>query len=410
MIVVIKMERIILHIDVNNAFLSWTAVLLLKQGYPIDIRKIDAVIGGDESKRRGIVLAKSPSAKEKGIYTSETLYSARKKSSKLAIFPADYHWYQKMSHELFQLLSNYSPDIEVFSIDECFLDYGKVKNLFGEEKKFALKLKQEIEDKLGFTVNIGIANNKLCAKMASDFLKPDRVHTLYDSEVQSKMWPLPIGDLFGVGKQSSIKLQQLNIHTIGDLALTDPGKLYYHFKNRSIDMIQSANGIDDSPVISEASENICISNSTTLEHNVTDISEIYQVLHVLSENVTLALRKQNKYTSVIAVQLKDKFFKSTTHQCTLKNPTNLTEEVYQTSRDLFHEMWKEEPIRLIGIRLDHLTERLYHQVSLFENLDAKEQDSELEKIMDQLQEKYGSKIVKRASLIGHHIEKKSKSK
>src|SRR5574344_1998019 len=215
------MKRVIMHIDVNNAFLSWTAVDMLKNGATIDIRNEVAVIGGDESKRRGIVLAKSIPAKKYGIMSAETLYSARKKYFKLKVYPPNYKLYEAMSKSLFELLNKYTPDIEIVSIDECFLDYGKVKNLYGDELDFAYKLKDEIYNTLGFTVNIGIANNKLCAKMASDFTKPNKVHTLYSYEVKEKMWPLPIGELFGIGKKTVPKLQAIGIEKISDLANYD---------------------------------------------------------------------------------------------------------------------------------------------------------------------------------------------
>ena len=237
---------IIMHIDVNNAFLSWTAVYLLKHGYKEDIRYQEAVIGGDESARRGIVLAKSMVAKSRGVKTAETLRDAKRKCNDLHIYPPYYKLYKYMSCKLFGLISSYIPDIEILSIDECFADYGKVKNLYGDEIKFAYKLKREIKEKLGFTVNIGIANNKLCAKMASDFIKPDRVHTLYSDEVETKMYPLPIEKLFGVGKKTAIKLRSININTIGDLARSNPEYLSKYFKNQAVKLIESARGISDS--------------------------------------------------------------------------------------------------------------------------------------------------------------------
>ena len=166
---VMIMDKIFMHIDVNNAFLSWTAVDLLKKGYEIDIRNIESIIGGDESQRRGIVLAKSTVAKRKGVKTAETIRDAKRKCNDLKIFPPNHTLYQEMSNKLFELIGNYTPDIEKLSIDECFIDYTKVKKLYGDPIKFAYKLKKEIKDNLGFTVNIGVANNKLCAKMASDF-------------------------------------------------------------------------------------------------------------------------------------------------------------------------------------------------------------------------------------------------
>lgn len=393
------MERIIMHIDVNNAFLSWSAVDLLNKGFGYDIRDSYAVIGGDEKTRRGIVLAKSPLAKKMGIQTGETLYSARKKCRALRTFPPNYLWYQKMSKSLFQLLSKYTCDIEVFSIDECFLDYGKVQNLYGDPYLFAQKIKDEIKNTLGFTVNIGIANNKLCAKMASDFSKPNQIHTLYETEIREKMHPLPIGDLFGVGKKSSEKLKKIGIKTIGNLAHTTPEHLYPYFKNQSIKLIEMANGIDMSEVISAKEENKGISNSTTLEKDVTSKVELYQVLESISNNVALELRRQNKYTCVICVQLKDQYFRSYSHQKKLKNATNLTKEIFQISKLLLDEMWEGEPIRLVGIRLDHLTSTSLHQVSLFETVEKREQDVTLERTLDSLKEKYGYRVIDTASLL-----------
>lgn len=393
------MERIIMHIDVNNAFLSWSAVDLMNKGFGYDIRQSYAVIGGDEKTRRGIVLAKSPLAKKMGIQTGETLYSARKKCPALRTFPPNYLWYQEMSAKLFQLLSQYTCDIEIFSIDECFLDYGKVKKLYGDPLVFAEKIQKEIFNKLGFTVNIGIANNKLCAKMASDFSKPNKIHTLFTSEVVSKLYPLPIQELFGVGRKSSEKLKKLGIQTIGDLAQSLPEKLYPYFKNQSAKLIEMAKGIDDSPVVSTKEENKGISNSTTLAKDATDIAELYQVLEAISNNVALELRRQNKYAYVICVQLKDQYFRSYSHQRKLKNATNLTKEIYDTSKSLLNEMWQHEPIRLVGIRLDHLVASSMHQVSLFETVEKRDQDVVLEKTLDTLKEKYGYQVIDNASLL-----------
>lgn len=400
------MERIIFHIDVNNAFLSWTALDLLNQGYQYDIRDSYAAIGGDEKSRRGIVLAKSPKAKKCGVVTGETLYMARKKCPAIRFYPPNYKWYQYNSNALFQLLSQYSPDIEVASIDECYLDYGKVKKLYGDEYEFAKKIQKEILDTLGFTVNIGIANSKLCAKMASDFSKPYKIHTLYQNEIKEKMFPLPIDDLFGIGKQTSMKLHQLNIHTISDLAHADPTYLYKYFKNSATKMIEWANGVDDSEVISEEVERKGISNTTTLPKDMNTTEEIFPILHAISENVSLSLRKKNKYASVIAVIFKDKFFKSYTHQRKLENPTCSTTEIFEVSKELFLEGWKRDPIRLIGIRLDQLTDHVTYQASLFEDFEEKRGNETLDFVVDEIKQKFGDKAIGKASLIENHIKRK----
>ena len=391
------MNKIIMHIDVNNAFLSWTAVDMLKKGYDIDIRNIEAIIGGDESMRHGIVLAKSIPAKKKGVKTAETIRDAKRKCNNLKIFPPDYKLYQEMSNKLFNLISNYTPDIEKLSVDECFIDYTKIKNLYGDSIKFAYKLKNEIKKELGFTVNIGIANNKLCAKMASDFLKPDRVHTLFENEIESKMYPLPIEDLYGVGKSSSKKLRELGINTIGDLANSNYDKLYKYFKNQTNRIINSAKGIDDSIVVSKRPEEQGISNSTTTSHNLNTLSEIYKYLYPLVENVCVRLRKKNKYASLIGVMLKDKNFKVYSHQRKLKNPTSNTDEIYNISKELIKELWNGEGIRLVGVSLSKLSNSLSHQISLFEDLSEVENNNELDKVIDNLKNTYGSSIIKRAS-------------
>jgi DNA polymerase-4 len=400
------MDRIIFHIDVNNAFLSWSAIDLLSKGYEVDIRGIDAVIGGDESRRAGIVLAKSIGAKKKGVITGEPLFFARKKCPGLKTFPPNYHVYQTMSDRLFTLLSKYTPDIEIFSIDECSLDYGKVKSLYGDEMAFAMKLKDEIEHTLGFTVNIGIANNKLCAKMASDFMKPNMIHTLYDYEVESKMWPLPIEDLFGIGKKTSVKLRGLNITTIGSLAKADPDSLYPYFKNQAVKMINSAKGIDYSPVIREHEASKGISNSTTLDHDLKTKDEICKVLHSLSENLGVVLRKQHRYAQVVVVILKDQYFKSYSHQSKLKNATNITEVIFETSQQLLNDMWHQEPIRLVGLRLDNLVKEVNYQMSLFESHEDHYKVSKLDETVDHLKLKYGSDIIQKAYLKDEKVERK----
>ncbi|MBE6138684.1 MAG: DNA polymerase IV [Firmicutes bacterium] len=393
------MDRIVMHIDVNNAFLSWTAIDLLNRGYKYDIRNSYAVIGGDERKRTGIVLAKSTAAKKMGVYTGETLFSARKKCPALKSYPPNYQFYVEMSNKLFKLLSKYSPDIEVASVDECYLEYTGVKNLYGDEIEFAKKLQKEIFDTLGFTVNVGIANNKLCAKMASDFEKPNKIHTLYSYEVENKMHGLDVGELFGIGKMSAKKLYELGIKTIGDLANSDPYFLYKYFKNQAMVMINSAKGIDNSLVISESEELKGIGNEITLDHDVSSKQELEQHLLYLADKVARRLRGTNRYAFVVAVILKDKYFKRISRQRKLKNATNVTDEIYQIAKDVLDEFDELEPIRLIGLRLNNLVDKVEIQVSLFDDIKVHDNNENLDKMVDKLKDKFGSNIVRKASLI-----------
>lgn len=389
------MEKIIMHIDVNNAFLSWTAIDLLNKGYNRDIRKINAVIGGDESLRHGIVLAKSMSAKKYGIKTAETLYSARSKCKDLEVFPPNYDWYLKMSKDLFDLIKNYTPDIEIVSCDECYLDYTPIAKSYKSPLVFANLLKYEIYNKLGFTVNVGIANNKLCAKMASDFSKPNKVHTLFKNEIEEKMYPLDVDDLFGVGKKTAAKLHELNIHKIKDLAKTDLLFLTKYFKNQAANLIKIANGIDDSIVDSNPQERKGISRSITLRYNLTNKKQIYKHIEPLVEEIALTLRNKNKYAYVVTINLKDKYFKNFHHQIKLKNATNSTKVLCDIALKLINEMEIEESIRLVGFGVSSLVNVNNYQLSIFEDNEEIVNDEELEKAIDQIKKQYGvDKIIK----------------
>ena len=363
-----------MHIDVNNAFLSWEAIYLLNNGYKYDIRNSYAVIGGDEEARKGIVLAKSNSAKKLGIKTAETLYQARKKCRVLRIYKPHFEFYGEMSNKLMNLIKKYTPDLEQASIDECYIDYTKVAYLYGDYMEFAKKLQLEIKETLGFTVNIGIANNKLCAKMASDFSKPFKIHTLFDNEIVDKMYPLPIEELFGIGKKTAPKLRSIGVNTIGDLANYDNEKLSLYFKNQAIKMIELAKGIDNSEVISEMVEAKGLSHSTTLAKDLTKKSEVYEVLDKISEILGKEIRKMNKYAYVITTFVKNSDFVVRSHQIKLESPTNNTDTIFRVSKELLDDIWADEKIRLVGIRLNKLTDKRKEQLSIFEESNIKDKE------------------------------------
>ena len=390
-------KRVIFHIDVNNAFLSWTAVKLLKEGYKTDIRTIPSIIGGDESKRHGIVLAKSPIAKKYGIKTAETIYSARKKCKNLKIYPADYEYYYKTSSKLFKYLSKYSPDMEQISVDECFLDMSHTSYLYDNLVDLAYKIKDEIYNKFGFTVNIGIGNNKLCAKMASDFEKPNKVHTLFIEEIEDKMWILPVNELYMVGKKTSERLEFLGIKTIGDLAKTDINFLKKRFKTFGITMWEYANGIDNSKVVNEYDTNKCISISETFEMDVDDIDRLKRTLLEQTEKISKQLRKQKCYATTIALTIKTYDFKNLSKQSKLDNPTDITGEIYDKVINIFDNFWDGTKIRNIGIRLSNFTEHCNRQLSLFEPYDEKEH--KFQKTIDDIKDKFGNNMLIPASLL-----------
>ena len=388
-------EKIILHIDVNNAFLSWTAVDMLKNGHKIDIRKRYAIIGGDESQRRGIVLAKSNLCKQKGVTTAETIYNARRKCPYLEIYPPNYKLYKEYSDKMYNYLLKYTDIIERYSIDECFLDYTDSKILFGDPIKLAYKIKEDIKKQFGFTVNVGIGNNKLCAKMASDFSKPDKVHTLFNNEIKEKMWSLPIEELFMVGKSSSKKLRELGINTIEDLAKTPQEKLTKYFKNRSIHLIESANGIDNSKVEYEYTDPKSISSSTSLPYNYKNKEEIYQVIKELSQDTGNRLRKSNLYAKNVSIWIKYVDFTKVSKQIKLNNPISTDIDIYTNSVKLFNKTWNEEPIRALCVGVSDLTKTNNIQLNLFTTNNIKEekkQDKKLQETIDNLNKKYNNII------------------
>ena len=388
------MQREILHVDVNNAFLSWLAVYKLEQGESLDIRTIPAVIGGDEKQRHGIVLAKSNLAKQFGIKTGEPLYSARKKCPTIKIYESNFKVYKKYSDMLFELLQEYSFKIERFSIDECFIDMTEFLN----NKRLidvAYEISKRVREELKFTVNIGVAHNKLLAKMASDFQKPNRVHTLYEKEIPRKMWNLPISELFMVGRRTLPKLYNMNIKTIEDLAKTDKNLLIKKFGKFGKVMWEYANGIDDSEVNYLKQKPKGVGNSTTVSQDITNIEKIEEVLLALTEHTTYRLRKHNMLGNVVSVQLRTSDFKNYSHQRKLNFSTNSTKEIFKTAKELVRQLYNNEPIRLIGIRIDNLCEEEEKQISLFEDVNIKKQEK-LDKVVDNIKDKFGYEMITRA--------------
>lgn len=408
------MSKIIFHIDVNSAFLSWTAVEKLKNGSDVDLREIPAIIGGDEASRHGIVLAKSVSAKKYGVTTGEPVASALRKCANLVMEPPNHRMYREYSRKLMDYFKTYTPDIEQLSVDECFLDYTPIAHLYGEPVAFANRLKDEVKEKFGFTVNVGISEVKILAKMASDFQKPDRVHTLWKSEIAQKMWPLPVSELFMVGKSSLPKLRNLGIHTIGDLANTDKALLEAHFKSFGKLIWENANGIGSDVVESEEATAKGVGNSTTLSSDVTDREQAKKVLLKLSESVSARLRKHEFLAGNATVEIKYADFTKCSHQAPFLTPTNATSKIYGLSCELFDELWNGSPIRLLGIRtskLQDVGEPI--QMSLFDMELPKEEKQKvvdqrgpsieklekLDKAMDSIKKRFGKDAIVRGSVL-----------
>ena len=381
--------HIIYHIDVNSAFLSWTAVKRLRDNpEALDIRTIPAVIGGDEKKRHGIVLAKSVPAKAYGIQTGEPLVQTRKKCPDILIVPPDFATYVSMSEQLMNFLKQTAPVVEQYSIDEAFCDMTGTGLLYGDPVAFAHQ----------FTVNIGISTNKLLAKMASDFKKPNLVHTLFPEEIPQKMWSLPVGELFFVGPSMCKKLEALGIHTIGDVAVSNPQLLVSHFKKHGELIWNYANGFDIELPVNHKAANKSFGNSVTLHFDVTDAENAKTILLSLSETVGARIRAEHAYIGVVSVTIVDNEFRHLSRQCTLSTPTDITEIIYENACRLFDLTWNHVPIRLLGVSTAHATDTAFHQMSLFDE-DKNERFAMLNKAVDSIRDKYGEDSIKRARFL-----------
>ncbi len=406
------MEQIIFHIDVNSAYLSWSALEKLRQGSHVDLRTIPAIIGGDMAKRHGVVLAKSIPAKAFGIVTGEPIVNAMRKCPGLHIEAPDHHLYDRRSGELMQLLSDICPDLEQVSIDECYMDYTPVNELFPSPEEAAGHIRARIRKQLGFTVNIGISDRKVLAKMASDFKKPDLTHTLYSYEIQEKMWPLPVSSLFLCGHSSVETLHKLEIMTIGDLAGCDPAILTAHLKSHGKTLWEYANGIDDSVVETKQAEAKGIGNSTTLSRDAVTKEEARHELLKLAESVARRLRNAGQNAEMISVEIKYNTFRKVSHQTTLQSPTSGSDTIYRTACALFDELWDGTPVRLLGIRSSRLVSSQEPvQLSLFDLPSVPEmkedsgprmsaaKEARLEQALDSIRKKYGAGAIVRGSLL-----------
>lgn len=405
------MEPVIFHIDVNSAFLSWEATYRMRElGETEDLRLLPAVVGGSEQSRHGIVLAKSESAKKYGIVTGEPLVDARRKCPGLITVPPNFSIYVKYSDLLQQLLQDYSPDIDQYSIDESFVDMTGTSQLFGPPIEAAHTIKDRVYRELGFTVNVGISTNRLLAKMASDFKKPNLVHTLYPEEIATKMWPLPVSELFFVGRQTAKRLHGLGIFTIGDLANTDKKIIHDNFKSHGDVIWEFANGIGDSMqrIANKDSTpaNKGYSNETTIAFDVTDTHTAKAILLSLTETVATRIRADHSYISVVSVSIVDNEFRNTSRQMTLNSSTNVTNEIYLHVCQLFDELWNGNPIRLLGVHTSKATNEQLRQYSLFEGQNV-EKLSKLDSAIDAIRSRYGEDSVKRASFV-HPTEENPK--
>ena len=425
-------ERTIFHVDVNSAFLSWSALKKLRdEPGSVDLRTIPSAVGGDVKTRHGIITAKSIPAKKYGIQTAEPVVKALQKCPQLVLVPPDFQTYQEYSRALMDILAQYSSLLQQVSIDEAYLDMSDRIAPGDREaaKMWAMRIREQVKKELGFTVNVGISTNKLLAKMASDFEKPDRTHTLYPDEVPSKMWPLPIDSLHGCGKSTAQKLQLVGINTIGEAAASDPMLLQSILGQKSGAYIyNSANGISRSPVVAEREQAKSISNERTLSEDIN--RENYQtdgipVIRGLAKKVASRMQKKGLSGQTVTFQVKSSEFDRYSRQTSLSEASDRAEEIEAAALMLADRLLNGPDglfeagmtIRLIGVGVSRLTEKQIHQMDLFEwadrNLEEEKRKEEkrrvtaeenekrkakqarLDKMMEMINNRYGTGTVKK---------------
>ena len=337
------------------------------QGRP-DIRLVPSVVSGDPNDRRSTITTASIPAKKIGIRVLEPVSMALRKYPQLVIVREDWEWYKQCSEGFIDICRSYSPVLQQFSIDECFIDMS-LRCTPENAVAVATQLKDQIKSTLGFTVNVGVGSNKLLAKMASDFEKPDKVHSLWSSEVESKMWPLPVRDLLWVGKKTEERLVAYGIKTIGQLAGIGMGSLTRLVGQKfAVQLHENANGRDDSPVETEIAEAKSYSAERTFPKDLVDPKDIDRAMFNVACIVAHRIRRDDFRASVVSMFVKYKDFSVAQKQTSLEQPTDVTAVILNAARKMLTEVWDGvTPIRQVGMGVTKLTHESAVQMSLFED-------------------------------------------
>ena len=374
-------------------------------GEKTDLRLIPSIVGGDQEKRHGIVLAKSVPAKKYDIKTGEAIVTAIKKCPGLVVIPPDYGLYVSASRAFIEKLRQYTDQVIQYSIDEAWAVFDGYEKLYGQGQmvSFAYKLKDEIKEELGFTVNIGVSTNFLLSKMAGDFSKPDKVHTLFPEEIEKKMWPLPVSELFFVGKATTAKLHKLGIYTIGELAQADEDMIRAHLKTPGRIIQGYAKGEDLQPYMFTHEANKGYGNSLTAPVDVVTEEYAKHLMLSLCETVGMRLRGDNVKISVVSVHITTFEFQYAHKQMQLLTPTDVTEEIYTTAYRIFKTLWDgRTPIRQIGVHTSKVESDAGRQYNLFD-LWKYDRLETLNRTVDKIREKYGEDAIFRAGFLKSNV-------
>ncbi len=392
------MKRVIFLVDMNAFFIG------CEMAQNLELKGKPAAVAGDPKKRTGIILAANYEARSYGVKTTMLIHEARKLCPDLILVPPHHSLYEDNSRKVMNILSRYSPVVQQNSIDEAWLDMTGCEALFGKPVKSAEKIMKEIMNELDLWCSIGISENKFLAKMASELKKPLGITELWKKDVREKLWPLPVREMYGIGKQTEKSLTGIGIYKIGDIARCDLNFLIRKFGKYGEEIYQLANGIDECVVEENpVSKSKSVSRTTTLPENITDIEYAKTVILGLAEEVGTEARKQNCKGKTVSITIRYEDFKTITRQKSVKR-TYLTKEIFEAGAKLLEDNWDfSRPVRLLGISLGNISEDEAEQISIF-NMDNNteeniEKEEKLEKTFDLIRERFGADKIKRAVIL-----------
>lgn len=398
------MSRVILHCDCNSFFASVETVLDPRY------KKVPMAVCGSEDDRHGIVLAKNELAKKYNIVTAETVFSAKKKCPELVICEPHHEEYIKFSKQVNEIYKRYTDMIEPFGIDESWLDVSASRKLFGSGMEIAESIRQAVKREIGITVSIGVSFNKVFAKLGSDYKKPDAITEISEENFKSIVFPLKVSDLLFVGKRTADILSSIGIKTIGELASADVDFLNYKLGKTGYMLHKYANGLDDSPVLTERDEAKSVGNGLTFKHDLTTLDECRIAVDHLSDQIGRRLKKNGQMASTVSVSIKDPTLRTVQRQKPLEVPTDLSREIAKAAFELIRDEWSEgKPIRTITVTALNLinTEGSAIQISIFDT--NSEKDHKREKAVDIIKQKFGNSSITSGAAIGSDIGIKTKN-
>lgn len=383
--------RAILHCDLNNFYASCE---MLQNP---SLKGLPVAVGGREEDRHGVVVASNYEAKKFGVRCGVTTHEARKLCKNLVICPPHFSLYNKYSRLVRRIYESYTDKVEVFSIDECFLDVTHSK-IFGTPVEIANEIRERVKKEIGLTISVGVSYNKTFAKIGSDYKKPDATTVITEENFKDIVWPLPVGDMFGVGRKSREKLERFGVTTIGDLARMDKNFLIKEFGKVGEDLYKKANGLDDEEVNGEYEQPKSVGNSATFYKDLTDLKDIALAFTTIAESVVERMIKYNlKQARTLSIVVRDADLKFYQRQCQMP-PCRSSEVFSKYALKLFKEsFFSLKRVRLLGITVSGFEESA--QLSFFE-----EKSDNMDDIMHTIRQKYGhNKIVRGNALLDTKI-------